>query len=81
MAALFLVGAGASNAVDGEYNVLVDLLVHRELAGLAEGPRASVEVALERLLLRVDVRMFFEVLRQSEGFEAESAHVLLDGRV
>ena len=55
--------------------------MHGQLASLAEGARAPSEVALERLLLRVDVGVLLKVLGQSERLEAQNAHVLLDRRV
>ena len=39
---------------------------------------APLIVALERLLLRVDVRVLLQVLGQSKGLEAQDADVLLD---
>jgi hypothetical protein len=56
---------------------LVDLAVHGKLAGLAEGARAAREVALEWLLLRVDVGVLLEVLGKGKCLEAQDAHVLL----
>lgn len=56
----------------------MDFLVHGEFACLAEGPRAPFIIALERLLLRVDISVLFQVLSQREGLEAEDADVLLD---
>ncbi len=57
------------------------LLVHAELAGLAEGAVAPLEVALEGFLLGVDVGVLLQVLGQRERLEAEDADVLLDGLV
>ncbi len=63
--------------MDREDDVLVDLLVHGELASLAEGPLASGMVTFERLLLCVDVCVLFQVLRKGEGLKAEHADVML----
>ena len=68
-------------AVDREDDVLMNLLVHRELASLAEGTRAPLVVAFKWLLLCVDVSVLLQVLRESEGLEAENTDVLLDRRV
>lgn len=51
--------------------------MHGKLAGLAEGARAAREVALEWLLLRVDVGVLLEVLGKGKCLEAQDAHVLL----
>ena len=59
----------------------MDLLVHRELAGLAEGTIAAIEITLEGFLLCVDVGVLLQVLRQSEGFEAQNTDVLFYRRV
>ena len=67
--------------MDREDDVLMDLLVHRELSSLAEGTCAPLVVTFERLLLRVDVGVLLQVLRESEGLEAENTDVLLDRRV
>ena len=45
-----------------ENDVLVHLLVHGELSSLAKGTFAAWIVTFERLLLSVDVHVFFEVL-------------------
>lgn len=71
----------ALDAVDRENYVLVDLLMHWEFTGLAEGSRAPFIVALERFLLRVDVRVFLQVLGQSKGLETEDTDVLFDRRM
>ena len=55
--------------------------MHGQFAGLAEGPVAPLVIALERFLLRVDVRVLLQVLGQSKGLEAQHANVLLDRRV
>lgn len=68
----------ALDALDGEDDVLVDLAVHGELAGLAESARAASEVTLEGLLLGVDVGVLLQVLRQGERLKAEHADVLLN---
>ena len=47
-----------SDLLHGKDHVLVQFLVHRELASLTEGAIASMEVALERFLLCVDVCVF-----------------------
>ena len=67
--------------MDRKDDILVHLLVHGQLAGLAEGARAPLEVALERLLLSVNVGVLLKVLSKCEGLEAEDAHVLLDSGV
>jgi len=41
----------------------MDFLVHRELAGLAEGTIAAIEITLEGFLLCVDVGVLLQVLR------------------
>ena len=64
--------------MDGEDDVLVDLLVHGQFAGLPEGTVAPLVIALEWLLLRVDVRVLLQVLGQSKGLEAKHADMLLD---
>ena len=72
-----------ARVVHREDDVLVELAVHGELAGLSEGLVAAREVAQERLLTSVDVRVLLEVLSESEALEAEHAHVhlcLLMGR-
>ena len=71
-------GILALDAVDRKDDVLMDLLVHGQLASLAEGSRASWIVALEGLLLRVDVHVLLQVLGQSECLEANHADMLLD---
>lgn len=48
-----------------------------QLAGLAEGFVATRKVTCEGLLACVDVRMFFQILSESEGLEADAADVLL----
>ena len=68
----------ALDALDGEDDVLVDFLVHRQFTSLAEGPVAPLMVALERFLLRVDVHVLLQVLSQGKGLEAQDADVLLD---
>lgn len=68
----------ASDVVDCENNVLVKFLVHRQFTGLSEGTIAPLKVTLERLLLRVDVGVLFQVLRQCERLEAEHADMLFD---
>ena len=64
--------------LDRENDVLVHLLVHGELASLAEGSLAARIVTLERLLLSVNIHMLFQVLCKSEGLKAENTDVLLD---
>ena len=73
-----LTDRSALDALDGEDDVLVDLAMHGKLASLAEGARATCEVALEGLLLGVDVGVFLQVLGQGERLEAEYADVLLN---
>lgn len=68
----------ALDAVDGEDDVLVDFLVHGQLAGLAEGSCAPFIITLKRLLLCVDVGVLLQVLGQCEGLEAQDADMLLD---
>ena len=67
--------------VDHENDVLVDLLMHGEFAGLAECAVAALLVALEWFLLRVDVHVFLQVLRERESFEAQDADMFFDGTV
>jgi len=68
----------ALHALDTENDVLVDLLMHTELARLAESANAPIEIALERLLLRVDVGVLLQVLCKRERLEAQDADMLLD---
>ena len=60
-----------------EDDVLVEFLVHRELARLPEGLTTPLIVAFEGFLLCVDVHMFLKVLCQCEGLHAENADMLL----
>ena len=64
--------------LDREDDVLVHLLVHRELASLAEGTLAARMVTFERLLLSVNIGVFLQVLCECEGLKAENTDVLLD---
>ena len=48
---------------------------------MEEGTGAPLVVALEGLLLGVDVRVLLQVLRKRKGLEAEDTDVLLDRRV
>lgn len=63
--------------MDREDDVLVNLLVHRQFSGLAEGTGAALVVALEWFLLCVDVRVLLQVLSEGERLEAQDADVLL----
>ena len=56
------VEAIALDLLNGEDDVLVNFLVHGELAGLSEGAVAPVKITLERFLSSVNVHVFFEVL-------------------
>lgn len=67
--------------MDGEDDVLMDFLVHGQFSSLAEGTGAPLVVALEGLLLRVDVRVLLQVLCKRKGLEAQDTDVLLDRRV
>ena len=67
--------------VDLKDDVLMNFLVHGEFASLAECAIAALEVAFKWFLLCVDVHVFFQVLGQGEGFEAQNADVFLDGAV
>ena len=71
--------AMALDLVDGEDDVLMHFLVHGQLASLTEGAIAPFKVALERFLLRVDVGVLLQILRQGESLEAQDADMLLDG--
>ena len=71
--------AMALDLMDGEDDVLMHFLVHGQLAGLTEGAIAPFEVALERFLLRVDVGVLLQILRQGKSLEAQDADMLLDG--
>ena len=64
------VEAIALDLLNGEDDVLVDFLVHGELASLSEGTIASLKITLERFLLSVNVGVFFEILCQGKGFKA-----------
>ena len=64
------VEAIALDLLNGEDDVLVNFLVHGELAGLSEGTVASVKITLERFLSSVNVHVLFEVLCQGEGLKA-----------
>ena len=75
------VEAVALDLLDGEDDVLVNFLVHRQLAGLSEGTIASLKITLERFLLSVNVGVLLEVLCQGEGLKAYDTYVLLPGRV
>lgn len=67
----------SGEACDHENPLQVKLLVHGKLARLAEGAHATGVVADEGFLLGVDVHVLFKILRQSEGLEAQDAHVTL----
>ena len=71
----------ALHLLNGEDYVLVHLLVHGKFSGLTERTIAAWVIALERLLLRVYVHMFLQVLRQRKRLETQCADVLLDGLV
>ena len=75
------VEAIALDLLNGEDDVLVNFLVHGELASLSEGTIASLKITLERFLLSVNVGVFFEILCQGKGLKAQDTYVLLDGRV
>ena len=60
-----------------ENDVLVDLLVHRQLPGLAKRTITAWIVAFERLLLSVDIHVLLEILSQGKLFEAEHADMVL----
>ena len=64
------VEAVALDLLDGEDDVLVNFLVHRQLAGLSEGTIATLKITLERFLLSVNVGVLFEVLCKGEGLKA-----------
>ena len=60
-----------------ENDVLVDLLVHRELPSLAECTITAWIVTFERLLLSVDIHVLLEILGQGELLEAEHTDMVL----
>ena len=64
------VEAIALDLLNGEDDVLMNFLVHGELASLSEGTVASVKITLERFLSSVNVHVLFEVLCQGEGLKA-----------
>ncbi len=78
---LHLSGRSTLDPLDREDDILVDFAVHGELASLAEGAVAPLEVALERFLLRMDVGVLLQILGQCERLEAQHADVLFDRRV
>jgi hypothetical protein len=57
--------------------VLVELLVHRQLARLSESLGATLVWAPEWLLPCVDVGVFFQVLPESKLFKTYHTHKLL----
>ena len=60
-----------------ENDVLVDLLVHRQLPSLTECTVTAWIVAFERLLLSVDIHVLLEILGKGKLFEAEHTHMVL----
>jgi hypothetical protein len=62
---------------DLEDDAGVEFLVEGQLASLAEGFVATRKITCEGLLACVNVRMFFQILSQCEGLEADGADVLL----
>lgn len=71
---------GFLDALDFLHNenfVLVEFLVHGELARLSESLGAAFVGTLEGLLPSVNVGVLFQVLAQGELLEANHAHKLL----
>jgi len=65
--------------LDQEYFVLVELLVHGELASLSEGSGAAFIGTLERLLACMDISMLLQILSKSKFLVANQANELLLG--
>ncbi len=63
--------------LDNEDLVLMELLVHRQLARLSESLGATLVWAPEWLLSRVNVGMLLQVLPESKLFKAYHTHKLL----